>query len=106
MSLKDVQRDVDVWTKPFEPQYWPPHEMLARMMEEVGELSREVNHQHGIKKKKPDEKPSSISKELFDILFTAACMANAHGIDLQAIWEENMREKQYGRDKDRFEKKK
>jgi len=37
MSLKDMQRDVDGWTKPFKPQYWPPHEILARMMEEVGE---------------------------------------------------------------------
>ena len=36
-----MQGEVDKWTSQFEPQYWQPHEILARLIEEViGELSR------------------------------------------------------------------
>lgn len=44
MSLKNIQSDVEKWTSQFEPQYWPPYEILARLTEETGELAREVNH--------------------------------------------------------------
>ncbi len=35
--------------------YWPPLSMLARLMEETGELAREMNHAYGTKKRKPEE---------------------------------------------------
>jgi len=105
MSLKDAQKDVNEWTSQFTPQYWKPHEILARLMEEVGELSREINHSFGPKKKKDNESDSSVGDELCDIIFTVICMANSNKINLQHEWEKMMKEKQYGRDKNRFKKK-
>ncbi len=105
MSLKKVQDDVDKWTSQFTPQYWSPHEILARLAEETGELAREVNHLYGTKKKKDGEKENSLGQELTDIIFTVACMANSQGIDLQKEWEQLMNEKLYGRDQNRYTKK-
>ncbi len=105
MSLKDIQKDVDEWTGQFDPQYWPPHEILARLTEEVGELAREVNHLYGTKKKKISEHEGSLSQEIVDIIFTVACLANSHKIDLQKEWEQMMSKKHYGRDQNRYTKK-
>tara|TARA_Y100000034_G_scaffold136768_1_gene215585 strand:- start:19444 stop:19764 length:321 start_codon:yes stop_codon:yes gene_type:complete len=105
MTLKQMQEDVDKWTGQFTPQYWPIHEMLARLIEEVGELAREINHVHGTKKKKQSEQDNSIEQELVDILFTVSCIANSQGMDLEAEWKKLMNEKQYGRDNERYEKK-
>ena len=104
MPLKDIQKDVDKWTSQFEPQYWPPYEILARLAEEVGELAREVNHRYGTKKKKDSESEKRIGEELSDIMFTVVCMANSHNISLSEEWECMMKEKHYGRDQNRFNK--
>lgn len=105
MPLKKIQDDVHQWTGRFTPQYWPPHEILAHLMEEVGELGREINHLYGSKKKKAAEQQNNLGKELSDVLFALVCMANSHGIDLQAEWDRMLKERLYGRDKDRYEKK-
>ena len=52
MSLKDHQNKVDEWTNQFEKSYWSPLSQLARLMEETGELFREINHRYGDKPKK------------------------------------------------------
>lgn len=105
MSLEDIQKDVDTWTKQFNPQYWPPLEMMARLAEETGEVARELNHIYGTKKKKtPDEGKRDLGQELTDVMFTVCCMANSHNINLQEEWDRMMREKQYGRDNQRYEK--
>ena len=105
MDLKKIQKDVNEWTKQFDPQYWTPHEILARLSEEVGELAREVNHLHGPKKKKDSEEENNISDEICDIIFTVVCMANSKGIDLQEKWDEMMQKKHFGRDQNRYTKK-
>lgn len=105
MLLNKIQKDVDNWTSQFEPQYWPPYEILARLMEETGEVSREINHIYGIKKKKTNEHSDSLGQEICDIIFTAVCMANSHNINLQLEWDTMFEEKLYGRDKNRFDKK-
>jgi NTP pyrophosphatase (non-canonical NTP hydrolase) len=102
MSLEDIQKDVDLWTMSFDPQYWLPLEILARLTEETGELAREVNHLYGPKKKKDSEPENSIGAEISDILFTLCCMANREGINLQEEWNKLMRDKQYGRDNERY----
>ena len=56
MTLKEVQKEIDVWMNQFKVPYWKPHEILARLTEEVGEVAREVNCANGPKKKKADEK--------------------------------------------------
>ena len=104
MSLKKVQEDVDKWTGQFTPQYWPPLEQFARLVEEVGELGRELNHRFGSKKKKSTEEEGNLGDEIADIIFTLACIANPQGIDLEKAWQKNLA-KHYGRDNKRFTRK-
>lgn len=104
MALSDYQKQVDAWVQQYKIEYWKPHEILTRLAEEVGELAREVNHEFGSKRKKPDEKPSSIGGEIADIIVTVCCMANSLRIDLDEEFARAI-DKLYGRDKNRFEKK-
>jgi len=104
MSLKKVQQDVDKWTGQFSPQYWPPLEQFARLVEEVGELGRELNHRFGSKKKKSTELEKELADEIADVIFTVVCLANSQQIDLGKAWQKNM-DKHYGRDNKRFKRK-
>lgn len=81
-SLADIQREVDAYITQFKEGYFSPLALLARMIEEVGELSREINHRYGEKPKKPDEEENSVEMELGDVLFIVLCLANSLGIDL------------------------
>ncbi len=82
MELKEAQARVDAWISRFEEGYWPPLTNLARLMEEVGELAREMNHRFGHKTKKPEEPDQDLAMELADILFVLIAIANEQGIDL------------------------
>ena len=82
MTLADAQRAVDAWIGQFEEGYWPPLANLARLVEEVGELSRELAHREGHKPRKPGELHQDLALELADILFVVVVLANQHGIDL------------------------
>ena len=104
MTLKGIQQEVDAWTSQYTPQYWKPHEILARLMEETGELAREINHRYGPKKKKSTEEIRELEDELGDILFTLCCLANSLHIDLDASFD-RMMEKTKARDSQRFVKK-
>jgi len=42
-TLKSIQKAVDDWISQFEEGYWPPLSMLAAVVEETGELARELN---------------------------------------------------------------
>jgi NTP pyrophosphatase (non-canonical NTP hydrolase) len=103
MLLRLIQKQVDEWTSQFRVQYWQPHEILARLMEEVGELAREINNLHGPKKKKASEETKELADEMGDIIFTLCCLANSKGINLDEAFQGVM-DKCYGRDKDRYEK--
>lgn len=104
MTLKDVQKEVDDWVTQYKIGYWKPHEILVRLMEETGELAREINHIYGPKKKKSTEEKKELSDEMGDIIFTLGCLANSLDINLDDSFKQVM-DKCYGRDKDRFEKK-
>ena len=104
MSLKDIQKEVDEWIRQYKIGYWTPHEMLARLAEETGELAREINHIYGPKKKKSTEEKKELSDEIADVIFTLTCLANSLEIDLDESFKRVM-DKCYGRDGDRFEKK-
>ncbi len=84
MTLAEAQGKVDRWVNSFEEGYWPPLAILARLVEEVGELAREVNHQFGSKPKRPDEAETSLELEVGDILFVLITFANQHGVRLDA----------------------
>lgn len=104
MPLKDYQKQVDEWTSQFTPQYWKPHEVLARLVEETGELAREINHIYGPKKKKSTEELKEIGDEIGDIIFTIIILANSHNIDLDKAFQRVM-DKCYGRDNQRYTRK-
>ncbi len=102
-TLKEMQQEVDRYISQFKEGYFSPLAMLARMTEEVGELSREVNHRFGEKPKKPTEAENSIELELGDILFITICFANSLGIDLTEAHDKVMHKFQT-RDADRWTK--
>jgi len=83
ITIRDAQRAVDAWISQFEEGYWPPLSNLARLIEEVGELARELNHRYGHKPKKPGEPEQDLALELADILFVIVTIANEQQIDLE-----------------------
>jgi len=101
MEIGDAQAKVDAWISQFEEGYWPPLTNLARLIEEVGELAREMNHRFGHKTKKPEEPEQDLAIELADILFVLLVIANEQGIELdQAL--ERVLEKYRTRDSERW----
>ena len=104
MSFAPIQRDVDEWISQFEEGYFPPLAMLARLTEEVGELSRALMHRYGGKKPKSGEAQGDAGEELADAIFVLVCMANSLGIDLDEAFGKMM-EKIRTRDAERWTKK-
>jgi len=43
LSLSEIQKTIDKWISQFEEGYWPPLSMFASVVEEVGQLGREIN---------------------------------------------------------------
>lgn len=105
MPLKDIQKQVDNWANQYKVPYWQPFEILARLIEETGELAREINHIFGPKKKKSTEDRKELGEEIADVIFTLVCLANSQKINLDDVFKKVM-DKCYGRDNDRFEKRK
>jgi NTP pyrophosphatase (non-canonical NTP hydrolase) len=101
LSIGDAQRAVDAYIAQFAEGYWPPLTNLARLVEEVGELARELNHRFGHKTKKPGEPEQDLALELADILFVLVAIANEQKIDLEAAFHRVL-EKYEVRDADRW----
>jgi len=94
MSFATAQKEVDDWISQFEEGYFAPLPMLARLTEEVGELSRALMHHHGGKKPKPGEDAGDIGGEIADALFVLICLANSLRIDLDSEFAAMMRKYQ------------
>jgi NTP pyrophosphatase (non-canonical NTP hydrolase) len=103
VNLKEAQERVDAWISQFEEGYWPPLTNLARLIEEVGELAREMNHQFGHKPKRADEAEQDLALELADVLFVLLVIANEQGIDMTDALDQVM-EKYRLRDSDRWKR--
>ena len=101
-SLENIQNEVDDWIKNH-GGYWSPLSMLASIMEEVGEISREINHLEGFKPRKPTEKEGELSQEVGDLLFSVICLANYYKINLNEEIESVIK-KYTKRDADRFKR--
>ncbi|GCE10682.1 nucleotide pyrophosphohydrolase [Tengunoibacter tsumagoiensis] len=102
-TLQDVQREIDHLIKDeWKSHYWSPLSNLARLTEEVGELAREINHHHGEKTKKESEDEGNLAKEIGDILYTLATLANSMDIDLNSAFSQVM-DKYYTRDAHRWQ---
>ncbi len=99
--MNKEQKDIDAWFKESGWEYWTPHEILARLVEEVGEFARLVNHEYGPKKKKDSEATQHFEEEIGDILYTLTCFANTHNINLDEALKRSL-DKVIERDKNRF----
>ena len=104
MSLIDIQKQVDEWTNQFTPQYFKPLSIIAKLSEELGELSKEINDRYGDRVKKSGEDTKDIGSEICDIIFALTCLANSHNINLDESWKSIMK-KFDTRDHSRFERK-
>jgi NTP pyrophosphatase (non-canonical NTP hydrolase) len=104
MSLAEYQKEVDDSLKPLAKPYWDPLSQLARIVEEVGEAARILNHRYGDKPKKPGEVHAELADELADIIHAVICLANSQDIELDPAMRRAIG-KIKGRDKDRFERK-
>ena len=101
-SLKEIQTKTNDWIKNH-GGYWSPLSMLAAIMEELGEIAREINNLEGEKPKKinnarPKDK---LGEELADLLFSIICIANYYKMDLSDLFEKTLK-KYSQRDADRF----
>lgn len=102
--MNKQQQQVDDWAQTLEEPYWPPLSQFAHLAEEVGEVGRLLNHIYGSKPKKPEEARQELGEELADVLFALVCIANVHGVDLDAEFEKVI-EKSNTHDKKRFARK-
>jgi NTP pyrophosphatase (non-canonical NTP hydrolase) len=103
VKISEAQQAVDRYITQFEEGYWPPLTNLARLMEEVGELAREMNHQFGPKTKKSEEPETELALEMGDILFVMVVLSNQLGIDLQEALERTISKYEI-RDAERWER--
>ena len=101
MKIRQAQQHVDDWISQFDEGYWPPLTNLARLIEEVGELAREMNHRFGHKTKRADEPDQDLATELGDVLFVLLVIANEQGINLDDALK-SVLEKYRVRDSDRW----
>ncbi|MHA1143722.1 MAG: nucleotide pyrophosphohydrolase [Candidatus Helarchaeota archaeon] len=107
MHLNDIQKRVDKWIKQFEVGYWPPLSMFAALVEEVGELGREINSLEGHKPKKiadPETPKNILGLELADTLFSLVCIANHYDVNLESFLD-RIFEKYSSRDGNRWTRK-
>jgi NTP pyrophosphatase (non-canonical NTP hydrolase) len=103
-TMEQLQQQVDLYINSFKEGYFPPMELLARLTEELGELSREVQNVYGMKKKKPGEAIRSLEEETGDLFFVLVCFANSQGISLEKALT-TVIDKFKERDADRWTKK-
>lgn len=103
LTIGGAQRAVDAYIGQFKEGYWPPLTNLARLVEEVGELARELNHRYGSKTKKPGEPEQDLALELADIMFVLLAIANQQKIDLDQALQRVLKKYQV-RDADRWER--
>jgi NTP pyrophosphatase (non-canonical NTP hydrolase) len=104
VTIGEAQQAVDAYISQFKEGYWPPLSNLARLVEEVGELARELNHRYGHKPKKTGEPEQDIALELADILFVLIALANEQKVDLNAALE-SVLQKYHVRDSNRWTRK-
>jgi len=80
LNLNEIQEKIDLWVKNH-GDYWSPLSMLCAIVEEIGEIAREINSLEGYKPKKKEEK-GELFEEMGDLLFSIICLANYYDIKL------------------------
>lgn len=87
LTLRRAQQIVDNWVQS-QGGYWSSLAIMVQIAEEAGEVARLVNHLSGEKPKKENEPRQELGIELCDLLYAMICLANVHGVDLQASFEQ------------------
>jgi NTP pyrophosphatase (non-canonical NTP hydrolase) len=98
--ISDFQKKIDDWIQNH-GGYWSPLSMLAAIVEELGELAREMNYMEGYKPKKANIKVDGIKEEIKDLFFALICLANYYKVDLEKGLRDTL-EKYTKRDANRF----
>lgn len=99
--MKKYQKEIEKIFKENDFEYFHPLSQFARLVEEVGELSRILNHLYGQKPKKNSEEKQNLQEEIGDVLFTVFCLANSTGIDTDKAISKSI-SKLIKRDKNRY----
>jgi len=100
ISLREFQEKINDWISSH-GGYWPPLAMLSAVIEELGELAKEINHIQGFKPKKKENEIGNIGEELADIVYALICIANYYKVDLSTEIS-NVIQKYSKRDSKRF----
>ena len=100
LTLRRAQEIVDEWVQP-QGGYWSSLAIMVQIAEETGEVARLINHLGGEKPKKAQEPEQDLGMELCDLIYAVICLANLHGVDLEASFETVMA-KYMARDDGRF----
>jgi NTP pyrophosphatase (non-canonical NTP hydrolase) len=99
--MNKYQKELDKWFKKNKWKYWHPLSQYTRLVEEVGELGRLVNHLYGEKPKKSTEAKQEMEIEMGDVIYTLICLANSQKIDLDKATRKSF-DKVSKRDKKRY----
>jgi NTP pyrophosphatase (non-canonical NTP hydrolase) len=81
MEIKQAQKKVDEIINHY-GGYWEPLSMLARLSEEIGELSRAMNIKFGNKKSKFKGDGNELEEEIADVVFATLALANTVNADV------------------------
>jgi len=83
MTLAELQQNVDTWVNAH-GGYWDKFEILARLTEELGEVSAALQRSEGLR---PRHHDVDVAGEMGDLLFTLAALANVCDIELDRSFE-------------------
>ena len=84
--MNELQKKVDGLIQ-MQGGYWPPFQMLAALIEEVGELADSMLAFEGVKGEGDIKK---VEEELGDVLYALLCIANYYGMDALAALEKTI----------------
>jgi NTP pyrophosphatase (non-canonical NTP hydrolase) len=87
VTLSQLQADVSAWIEE-NGGYWGKFEILARLVEEVGEVSAALQRAEGLR---PRARAVDLSDEIGDVLFTLTVLANVHGLRLEEALRSTLR---------------
>ena len=93
LTIRDVQRRVDDWIKPYGVRYFSELTNMAILTEEVGEVARIMARRYGEQSFKASDAKHDLADEMADVLWVLVCLANQTGVDLTEAFERNLKKK-------------
>ena len=92
MTLKEAQKQVDLWIKKYGVRYFSELTNMAVLTEEVGELARVMARKYGDQSFKEGEK-DNLEDEMADVLWVLLCLAKQTGVNLTEAFTRNLEKK-------------